>query len=166
VIELAVDFFASAVIIKAEIWNNNLTRFSLCDMVFDTGATMTTIDTAIAKRAGYRLKNEANVSVYGVGGMITAKRMVLRNFLLGKVELGPVSVDVIDFPKEGNTFAVLGMNVIKEFNVKADFKDKRPVPDKRDATIYLEPTFNIQDKPIYEDFSPFTSRFGIWLMSK
>ena len=51
-IELKVNFFASSVCINSSIWNNNLKRFSLCDMVFDTGASMTTISTKVARRAG------------------------------------------------------------------------------------------------------------------
>ncbi|MCL2059133.1 MAG: hypothetical protein FWH01_08785 [Oscillospiraceae bacterium] len=51
-IELPVDFYVSSVGITVEIWNNNLNKFSICDMVFDTGASMTTIDTSIAIRTG------------------------------------------------------------------------------------------------------------------
>jgi len=55
-ITLHIDYFASSVYFKAEIWNNNLNKFSECGMVFDTGASMTTIDAKVAKRAGYSLK--------------------------------------------------------------------------------------------------------------
>ena len=163
-IELPVDFYVSSVGITTEIWNNNLKRFSKCDMVFDTGASMTTIDTSIAIRTGYSLNSAENVTVSGVGdGAISAKRIVLRDFKLGSVSIGPVMVDVLDFPVNGSTFALLGMNVIKEFNVIAKFQDKRPAPDKRDATIYLEPLFNVSDIVSYNDFSPIQSRFGVWV---
>jgi len=165
VIELKVDFLSSSVFIKSAIWNNNLKRFSFCDMVFDTGASMTTIDTSIAIRAGYNLKNAADVFVSGIGNAkILAKRIVVNNFKLNDTELGPVSMDVIDFPVPGNIYAVLGMNIIKEFKVIADFKDKRPKPDNRDATIFLEPAFDVNDKPSCDNFIPSESRFGIWVV--
>ena len=136
VIEIPVDFSISSVGIEVEIWNNNLGKYSRCDMVFDTGASMTTIDTSIAFRAGYDLMAAESVTVSGVGdGAIPAKRIVLRNFKLGGIAIGPVLVDVLDFPVNGNAFALLGMNVIKEFDVIARFNDKRTAPDKRDATI-------------------------------
>ena len=161
-IELKVDFFASSVWIMSEIWNNNLSKFSLCDMVFDTGASMSVIDSGLAIRSGYSLKNADIVSVQVVGNTISAKRIIMPNFKLGGIELGPISTYVVDFTENSNTSALLGMNVIKEFKVVADFKDKRPKPDGRDATIYLEPMFNINDKPSYESFIPHGSRFGVW----
>jgi len=125
-IELKVDFFASSVWIMTEIWNNNLKRFSPCDMVFDTGASMSAIDTGLALRSGYSLKNAETVSVHAVGNTVSAKRIILPNFRLGGFELSPISVYVVDFSEDSNTSALLGMNVIKEFKVIADFKDKRP----------------------------------------
>ena len=162
-IELPVDFYISAVGITVEIWNNNLKKFSKCDMVFDTGASMTTIDTSIAIRSGYNLIDAENVTVSGVGdGFISAKRIILRDFLIGGVAIGPVMVDVVDFPVNGNTFALLGMNVIKEFDVIARFKDKRPAPNKRDATIYLEPLFSLNDTASFDELHPMQTRFGVW----
>ena len=163
-IELPVDFYVSSVGIVAEIWNNNLNRFSKCDMVFDTGASMTTIDTSIAIRSGYSLTDAENVVVSGVGdGAIPAKRIVLRDFKLGGIVIGPVMVDVLDFPINGNAFALLGMNIIKEFNVIAKFNDKRSAPYKRDATIYLEPLYDLNDSVLFDSFIPMQSRFGVWV---
>ena len=115
-IELPVSFFANTVQIQTEIWNHNLNKYSRCAMVFDTGASMTTIDEAIVRRAGYNLKNAEKIKVSGAGNAnIAGHRITLFDLKLGGQELGPVLVDVISFPKNGNTFAVLGMNVIKEF---------------------------------------------------
>ena len=166
-IELKVDFFASSVCIKSAIWNNNLNRFSICDMIFDTGASMTTISTKIARRAGYCITDAEDIYVSGIGNArIPAKRIIVANFMLAETELGPISADVVEFPEESNISAVLGMNVIKEFKVIADFKDKRPKPDKRDATIFLEPAFNVNSIPAFENFIPSESRFGIWTVKE
>jgi len=164
-IELRVEFFASSVIIRPKLWRNTLGKFSGCDMVFDTGASMTTIDTSVALRSGYSLKNAVDVFVTGVGrNKIPAKRIVIPNIKLNDFELGPILADVLEFPEGSSALAVLGMNIIKEFRVTADFKDKRPDPDGRDATILLEPTFDIKCRPTYEEFIPTESRFGIWSM--
>ena len=169
-IELPVSFFANSVEIVAEIWNHNLNKYSKCDMIFDTGASMTTIDKSIIRRAGYNLRNTEQIKVSGVGNAdISGNRIILYDFKLGGNELGPVLVDVISFPENGNTFAVLGMNIIKEFKTKADWQDKRYNSKngiERDATIWLKPTFNMEDKPVFEAFSPYNSRFGLWLLSR
>ena len=165
-IELPVSFFANSVEIIAEIWNHNLNKYSMCDMVFDTGASMTTIDEAIIIRAGYSLKSAEKIKVSGAGNAdIPGRRITLYDLKLGGHELGPVLVDVISFPENGNTFAVLGMNVIKEFRTEADWQDVRYDAKggiERDATIWLNPYFDMADKPAFEAFSPDSSRFGLW----
>ena len=124
-IELKVEFFVSSVLIKAEIWNKSLNKFSNLNMVFDTGASITTIDTATILRAGYNLKGIEEVSVAGIGsGKTPAKKIVLNSLRLGGFDLGPVLIYAVDFPDEINTSALLGMNIIKEFKVIADFQDK------------------------------------------
>ncbi|MCL2059134.1 MAG: hypothetical protein FWH01_08790 [Oscillospiraceae bacterium] len=90
----------------------------------------------------------------------------MRDFKLGGISIGPVVVDVLDFPVNGNSFALLGMNVIKEFNVIAKFNDKRPAPDKRDATIYMNPLFDLNDKISFDKYHPMQSRFGVWVYHK
>lgn len=165
-IELIVKYFLHAsVVIETQIWNNSLKKFSDCYMVFDTGAYMTALDTKLALRSGYSLKGAKEVSVMGIGKSgIPAKRIVIPELILGGTNLGPILADVLDFPEESNTSAILGMNVIKHFKLTADFDDKRP--DGRDATIYLEPDFNINDKECLENFVPEKSRFGIWSMAQ
>ena len=125
---------------------------------------MTAISTKVARRSGYNLKKAENIYVSGIGGgKVPAKRIILTNFKLNGIELGPIATDVIDFPEESNISALLGMNVIKEFKITADFKDKRPYPDGRDAIIILEPTFDINNKLDFNDFLLDSSRFGIWI---
>jgi len=172
-ITLHIDFFASSVYFYAEIWNNNLNKFSKCGMVFDTGASMTTIDTKLALRAGYSLKNVETLSVSTPRGLMQAKRVVLRDFKLGGVELGPVMVDVVDFHEGSNIFACLGMNIIREFKTTADWDDSHEVwndktkrPDKYDAKIYLEPKYDIATKPEFENFTPTSSRYGLWMINR
>ena len=168
-IELPVSFFANSVQISTEIWNNNLNKYSRCAMVFDTGASMTTIDETIIKRSGYSAKSAEKIKVSGVGDAdIPGYRVTLFNLKLGGVELGPVLVDVISFPENGNIFAVLGMNIIKEFRTEADWQDKRYDTRggiERDATIRLSPFFDVSDKVTYESFTPNSSRFGLWTLS-
>jgi len=121
------------------------------------------------KRLGLKLSDGEDTSVAGVGrGSIPAKRIIIPGFRLGDhFELGPVLVNVFDFPEEVVTPALLGLNIIKEFKTSIDFTDKRLVGvDRRDATIYMEPTFDIIDRPTIEQFDKNSSRFGLWIVSE
>ena len=107
-IQLVMDIVANNIEVKTEIWRKNIGKFIKCYMIFDTGAAMTTIDTEIAIRSGYDLKNAKKVFVNGIGGSnIQAKQIIIPNFKLDKIELGPIVADVIDFPENSNTRAVL-----------------------------------------------------------
>jgi len=80
--------------------------------------------------------------------------------------LGPVLVNVFDFPIEMVTPALLGLYIIKEFKVSIDFTDKRIVGiDRRDATIVMEPTFDITNRPTLTQFDKNASRFGLWMVN-
>jgi len=114
VIELKVEHFCCSIVVSPRLWNRNKNKFYTCSMIFDTGATMTALDTKIVNSLGYSLKNAKEVSVNGIGqSNILAKRLTLIDFELGGVELGPVLVDVLDFPEDSSISAVLGMNVVK-----------------------------------------------------
>ena len=67
-IRLDVDLFMNSIEILTQIWRTNTDKFIGCSMIFDTGAAMTTIDTNIAIRCGYDLKNAKEVFVSGIGG--------------------------------------------------------------------------------------------------
>ena len=158
-IKLGMRLFANSIQIQTEIWRTNTGQFVKCYMIFDTGASMTAIDTSIALRCGYNLKNAKKVFLSGIGGSnIPAKQIIIPNFRLDGVELGPIVTDVVDFPENSNTQAILGVNVIKEFKATMDFQNK----SIKNGVIYLEPTFDIKDKPPAERFNPSESRFGIW----
>ena len=116
-IRLDIDYFASSVYFKSEIWNNNLSKFSECGMVFDTGASMTTIDTKLAIRAGCKLKTSRILKVNTPKGIMLAERIILRDLKLDGYTLGPVLVDVVDFDENSSVLACLGMNVIKHFRL-------------------------------------------------
>ena len=158
-IKLGMSLFANSIQIQTEIWRTNTNQFVKCHMIFDTGAAITAIDTSIALRCGYNLKNSKEVVVSGIGGSnIRAKQIIIPDFRLSDIELGPIIADVVDFPENSNTQAILGVNVIKEFRVIMDFQDK----SIKDGVIYLDPTFDTDNKNSSEKFNPIESRFGIW----
>ena len=158
-IKLDVNLYASSLSIRPEIWNQNLNRFSECEMIFDTGATMTTIDKSVALRAGYSLRTAEVFKVHTAGGEIEVRRIIAPNIKLGGFELGAVAIDVTDFPKEGNTTAVLGLNVIRNFVTTIDIDDKSGLA----GYITLNPKFSLEEKDSLESFSLKTSKFGVWI---
>jgi len=128
-------------------------------ILFDTGAYMTVIDSGTLLRAGYNITeaNDAEFDVVGRKG-VPAKEILLRGLELGgkydkRISLGPVLVYATDM-SETNTSAVLGLNVIREFDIHIKFG----IP----TIIELVPTFDINRLNTFDDFSRMESRFGLW----
>ena len=168
-IELPVSTWASSVQVELGLWKLDKKGYTRCDMIFDTGAYMTSIDTAIAKRLGLDLSSGIRCTVTGVGrSNIPVNRMVIPKCRLGMdFDLGPVLVDVLDFPNDMPVQAVLGLNVIKEFICTIDFTDTRLIDNEKcDGMILMKPAFDTSTIPTVEDFDIYESRFGLWTITQ
>ena len=152
-------FSAGKIWVTPKIWNNNLNKISSCMMLFDTGATMTTIDVSIANRAGISLKDAIPITTHGVGGSVSGYLVMVKEFWFGNLNLGTIAAHVIPFNKDSEVQAVLGMNVLKNFKTTIDLLHKA---DGSDGAIFLEPTFDLAKIDTLDTFTLNESRFGIW----
>ena len=164
-IKLGVSLLDGVMWVKPKLWNNNFNRLSICDLLFDTGATMTAIDTSVAKRAGISLKNAKVVKVGGIGGRKEAHIVTIKEFWLGDVNLGAVSVHVIDFDEDcsASGAGVLGMNIIRNFITTIDLTQS---VDNSEGVIQMKPLFEPSDITTLENFNPLQSRFGLWKLAQ
>jgi hypothetical protein len=146
--------------IQAYIISNTTGKPRNVPMTFDTGAYMTTIDTAVLSRAGYNVKSGNITYIDTVGRKsIPARMVLLRGLELGdigcfRLPLGPVLVYAVDMSDTPETVGVLGLNVIREFITKITFGNP--------TTIELAPTFDVNSLEDYKKFLPDSSRFGLW----
>jgi len=129
------------------------------NILFDTGAYMTVIDSHTLIRAGYNVNKGRNAEFDVVGRSgVPAKEILLRGLELGgedakRISLGPVLVYSTDM-SDTNTSAVLGLNVIREFKTQIVFGI--------DTFIEMEAMFDVDAPVKYNDFSRLGSRFGLW----
>jgi len=158
-IELDISFISGKLWVTTKIWNNNLNKLSAIDMLFDTGATMTTIDVATANRSGISLKNAEKIAIRGIGGTVQGHLITIKEFWLGGLNIGTIAAHVIPFSVDSEVQAVLGMNVLKGFKTTIDLLHKT---EDGLGAIFLEPIFDINTIDTLDTFMPRTSRFGIW----
>jgi hypothetical protein len=145
--------------IKSCLTDNRTGALRQLNIIFDTGAYITTIDTRTLIRAGYNPNKGRNAEfkVVGYENNIPAKEVLLRGLELGglndkRIALGPVLVYATDM-SEMNTPAVLGLNVIREFETRLIFGES--------TFVELTPNFDINNITAYENFIPHQSRFGL-----
>ena len=156
-IELAMEFFLGNLCIEIGLWSIKEKQFKKADALFDTGAHTTHIDTGTLKRLGYNL-NEAEKSYISTVGSskLQINNIVMDNIKIGSLELGAA---LVNFSELSNVSAsvILGMNIIKEFNVVLDFENE---------IITLKPNFDIKLTTPPERFNKHDSRFGVWTINK
>lgn len=162
-LRLTVDFWANSMEVESYIIDNLTGMPKPLDIVFDTGAYMSVVDSKTLLRAGYNVNkgNDTEFDVVGRNG-VPAKEVLLRGMELGgrndqRISLGPVLVYATDM-SDTNTSAVLGLNVIREFETKIMFG--------KDAFIELAPTFDVSELVEFEDFLRTESRFGLWSLEQ
>jgi len=149
--------------VRTKIMNPRTGKHDDLDLVFDTGAYMTVIDSSVLCRAGYDLDTPDYASVNAVGVCnIPARAVLVKNLsfvdIYGNIiPIGPVMVYAIDM-SEGFVSGVIGLNVIREFDTRIKFG--------RLTEISLFPTFDLSKLVDCEDFVPTESRFGEWTASQ
>ena len=162
-LKLKVDLWNSSMEIISHIIDNKTGKARKLPIVFDTGAYLTIIHDKTLLRAGYNVNKASNATINVVGRKnVPAKELLLRGFVLEDIEgnktnIGPVWVYSTDM-SDAETDAVLGLNVIKEFETKITFG--------QETIIELTPTYDINDKVKYENFNRTESRFGLWVPSQ
>ena len=161
-LRLTVDLWNSSMEVESQLVDNISGRLRPLRILFDTGAYMTVIDIGTLLRAGYNVHkgNDAEFDVVG-RRRIPAKEILLRGLELGgkndmRIPLGPVLVYATDM-SETNATAVLGLNIIREFETKIKFGSP--------TVIEIEPTFDVNKPVRFDDFLRLESRFGLWTQS-
>ena len=155
-IKLGMDFSYGNLCIAVDLWSRKENRFRTAPAVFDTGANITHIDTDVLRRLGYDIDNadKSYVSTLGSRNM-RINNTVIDDIKIGGLELGSVLVNFSDM-SDINVSVILGLNIIKEFNVNLDFENK---------LILMNPTFDVNGKISIERFNKSDSRFGMWTIT-
>ena len=149
-IKLKMDFTFNNLSVDIKIWHCKFKRFRNIFAVFDTGANISVIDIDTFKEFGYKLNKARDAFVTTAShNDVATKRTMIHDLMLGELEIGPFSVDVIKIPKVSCQM-ILGLNVIREFKTILDFDNE---------IIEMIPKNNIEKIPLYK-FDCVNSRFG------
>lgn len=92
----------------------------------DTGASMTTIPTSLAKRLGLLNNKNRRVRMNTASGTVEVPVVVLPSLRLGPLRAKKVEAAVLDLPGRNlRESGLLGMNVLRNWNVQIDSQNGR-----------------------------------------
>ena len=96
-------------------------------LILDTGATTSVIDSSVAERLGFDLKNLESVKLTTAGGSIMSKTLRVCKMNLFDTEVSNFDVSVINLPYQITLFAsgLIGMDFLLKFKeLKINFDEK------------------------------------------
>jgi clan AA aspartic protease (TIGR02281 family) len=105
------------------------------DMLFDTGATYTTLDRATLRRLGLRPDPDApSIDFHTANGPSSAQLVVLDRVWLGGLEVSGVTVAICDSCNTSGQYAgLLGLNVSSRFLITLDTARQELLLEPRDG---------------------------------
>jgi clan AA aspartic protease (TIGR02281 family) len=118
-------------------------------MLFDTGASVTTLNTATLKKLGIRVPNDApTIKLRTANGERTASLVQLSELWIGGMRVAPVTVGVCEECADDRVSGLLGLNVSGLFLVTIDTVRKEVVLQERegkaDRVVDISPWLDLE----------------------
>ncbi len=125
------------------------------EMLFDTGATYTTLDRAMIRQLGYRIPPSApSITFQTANGESTSRLAVVDRIWLGGFEVPGATVAICDSCTSGGEHAgLLGLNVSSRFLITLDTARRE---------VILEPRSDVRDRLDVRPWLDLSGRGASW----
>ena len=123
-VSLKIDFIRRNIGVEVYLWDKTENKFQKLYALFDTGAHTCSIDTNLLLRLGYSLDDAAKSFITtATKSHEEVKRMKIDKMMLENTEINSVLFNIYEFPLTSYS-VIIGMNVIRNFKVTMDFKER------------------------------------------
>ena len=121
---LDMNFLSELIMVDVGIWNTVIDQYSQMSITIDTGASITTISTDILNKLGYSTTSGKERKIITASSVEYVKSLIIGKMKLGDIVLENVEVYAHSFPESSFSLGVLGLNVLKNFDVSLLFSKK------------------------------------------
>ena len=121
---LDMSFISELVMVDIQLWNKRINDYSQMLITVDTGASVTTISTDLLHILGYNISNAREYRIITASSVEYVKSVVLDSIMLGNIKLENIEVYAHNFPESSFSMGVLGLNVLKRFDIFFRFSKK------------------------------------------
>jgi len=127
--------------IRINLWEPNRKEYIKAMAIFDTGACKTIVDERLADLLQIP-RNPNSSTTVTASGTVTTQSGTLSKMILGTKRIEDIPVNVMKLPDEIEAYFILGMNVLREFDVSVSNYDgivtltSRPLPEKYHVAGY------------------------------
>ena len=123
--EIKMEPMGNILMLDLELWSKNVNRFRNMMVVFDTGASVTTISKDILYQLGYDVSNCEKARITTASGVAYVDIVKVEKLKIGKFILENIEVYAHTFPEESFSVGVIGLNVISNYRVTLDFEVRK-----------------------------------------
>jgi len=121
---LPMTSFRGLIMIDIKIWDKKKHDFINMFITLDTGASITTVSTNMLQRIGYDTSLGNKKRIITASNIEYVSSVSIDKIKIGKFEINNVEVNAFTFPPESFTFGVLGLNVLKMFDINLLFSKR------------------------------------------
>ena len=123
--EIKMEPMGNMVMLDLELWSKRVNRFRNMMVVFDTGASVTTISKDILYQLGYDVSNCEKARITTASGVAYVDIVKVEKLKIGQFILEDVEVYAHTFPEESFSLGVIGLNIIADYRVTLDFEVRK-----------------------------------------
>ena len=120
-IALDMSYISDLVMVDIGLWNKKTTNYNHMLITVDTGASITTISKDILHTLGYNSSTGKKSRIITASSVEFVNEVTLEKIRLGNIVLENIKVYAHTFPESSFSMGVLGLNVLKQFDVYFHF---------------------------------------------
>jgi predicted aspartyl protease len=121
---LEMSFISELVMVDINIWNKFISNYSQMSITVDTGASVTTISSDILYKLGYDISSGKVRRVITASSVEYVRTVTIDKLKLGEIEIENIEVYAHSFPESSFSLGVLGLNVLRNYDVNLLFSKR------------------------------------------
>jgi len=121
---LDMSFLSDLIMVDVSLWNKIINGYSHMLITVDTGASVTTISTDMLHKLGYDISSGKEKRIITASSVEYVRSVIIDRFKIGGIELENIEVYAHTFPESSFSLGVLGLNVLKSFDINLLFSKR------------------------------------------
>jgi len=118
---IKMELFGGGLYIPVRIWSKVENKYKRISLTLDTGASVTTLSPEIFYVLGYEPSTNPKMKLTTASSVTYVSHYTLDAIKLGDIELNAVDAYGLKFPEESFSMGVIGLNVLRQFDIELLF---------------------------------------------
>jgi len=122
--QVKMELFGNGLCIPVQLWSVIENKYKDISLTLDTGASVTTLTPEIFYALGYEPSAKPKMKLTTASDVTYVSHYMLDAIKLGDIELNNIEAYGLKFPEESFSMGVIGLNVLRQFDVGLIFSQK------------------------------------------